>query len=303
MAEPLQHRVGYAPRAMPSRRRLRRLALIFCLAAGLAPRIARAEETSPANVAAARKHFEKARAFYGQGAYRDAVVELEAAHALDPNAKDLVFNLGVVHEKLSDIEEALKWFRLYTTMDLVPQERDRADAYVRRLEGAKKELEEKQATPPPPESTPPAAGPAGQPSAVQPPSGPVLATPPASPQSPPPPVAGRVDGLTVSAATVSAAGLIAGVVLAVKAELDRPPSNYMTGRDGTYQHLRSMQDTAHFEALLADVGFGVALVAGVSTAYLYFGRSQDVPATSTGSTTVSAGPLSGGGAVVVKGSF
>ena len=40
-----------------------------------------------------------------------------------PNAKDLVFNLGVVHEKLGDIEDALKWFRLYTTMNLT---RDRA---------------------------------------------------------------------------------------------------------------------------------------------------------------------------------
>src|SRR5579864_2676749 len=115
---------------MPFRRRLRTLALVVCLAAAAAPRLGFAEETSQANVAAARKHFEKARAYYGQGAYREAVTELEAAHALDPSAKDLVFNLGVVHEKLSDIEEALKWFRLYTTMDLVPQERDRADAYV-----------------------------------------------------------------------------------------------------------------------------------------------------------------------------
>jgi tetratricopeptide (TPR) repeat protein len=284
------------------------MALVFCVAVGLAPRVGLAEETSAANVAAARKHFEKARAYYGQGAYRDAVVELEAAHALDPNAKDLVFNLGVVHEKLSDIEEALKWFRLYTTMDLVPQERDRADAYVRRLEGAKKELEEKQATPQPlpTESTPPPGGPAGQPPAAQSPSGPGPGTPPAplaSPQSPPPPVAGRVDGLTVTAATVSAAGLIGGVALGVKAQLDRPPTNYVTGRDGTYTHLRSLQDTAYLEALLADVGFGVALVAGFSAAYLYYGRSRGGPAVSTGSTTVSAGPVSGGGAVVVKGSF
>src|ERR1700690_578312 len=128
---------------MPFRRRLRTLALVGCIAAAGVPRSSLADETSVANVVAARKHFEKARSYYGQGAYREAVSELEAAHQLDPNAKDLVFNLGVVHEKLADIDEALTWFRLYTTMDLLPQERDRADAYIRRLEGAKRELEEK----------------------------------------------------------------------------------------------------------------------------------------------------------------
>jgi tetratricopeptide (TPR) repeat protein len=97
---------------MPFRRRLRTFALVGCIAAVGMPNIGLADETWAANVAAARKHFEKARAYYGQGAYREAVNELEAAHVLDPNAKDLVFNLGVVHEKLSDIDEALNWFRL-----------------------------------------------------------------------------------------------------------------------------------------------------------------------------------------------
>src|SRR5258708_3629396 len=100
---------------MPFRRRLRTLALLGCIGAATAPRVALADQPSASNVAAARKHFEKARGFYGQGAYREAITELEAAHALDPSAKDLVFNLGVVHEKLSDIDEALNWFRVYTT--------------------------------------------------------------------------------------------------------------------------------------------------------------------------------------------
>src|SRR5258708_3309057 len=128
---------------MPNRRRLRTLALLACIAATATPGLA--QESTPSNAAAARQHFEKARADYEQGAYREAIAELEAAHELDPNAKDLVFNLGVVHEKLADIDDALKWFRLYTTMNLTPQERDRADAYIRRLEGAKTDLEQKQA--------------------------------------------------------------------------------------------------------------------------------------------------------------
>jgi tetratricopeptide (TPR) repeat protein len=110
---------------MRLRRRLRTIALLAGLtaAASSSPRRASAQDTDAASVAAARDHFEKARAFYGQGAYREAVAELEAAHALDPSAKDLVFNLGVVHEKLADIDEALQWFQLYTTMNLTAQER------------------------------------------------------------------------------------------------------------------------------------------------------------------------------------
>ncbi len=130
-------------------RRLSRLALAlvvgFSASAG-AGRDASAEDSAAPNVIAARRHYDKARADYEQGAYREAIAELDAAHALDPNAKDLVFNLGVVHEKLGDIEDALQWFRLYATMNLTPQEADRAEAYVRRLEGAKKEIEQPKAS-------------------------------------------------------------------------------------------------------------------------------------------------------------
>jgi tetratricopeptide (TPR) repeat protein len=276
------------------------LAFALCVAGALTPRVALADEASQGNVAAARKHFEKARAYYGQGAYRDAITELEAAHALDPNAKDLVFNLGVVHEKLADIDEALKWFRLYTTMDLIPQERERADAYIRRLEGAKKELEEKQATPPPAsEPAQPNAEPNPQPSAR-----PSRSSTPTMPPEPAPAparraaLAGRVDALTISAASVSAAGLLFGVVMGAKAIADRPPDNSVT----TYDELRSRVDRAHEEAILADIGFGVALVAGAATAYLYFGR-RTTPAPGTGSATVSAVGWPSGGSLLVQGRF
>jgi tetratricopeptide (TPR) repeat protein len=290
---------------MPFRRRLRTLALVGCIAGVAAPSVAVADETSAANVAAARRHFEKARAYYGQGAYREAVNELEAARILDPNAKDLVFNLGVVHEKLSDIDEALKWFRLYTTMDLVPQERDRADAYIRRLEGAKREIEEKQAAQQQPQTEP---GPAPVEPTVRPvaPSIPHLPATqlPAAPQPSPraPSGVGRIDGLTLGAAGVATAALAFGVIMAVKAEKDQPPANFVTGRDGSYPDLNRRVDTAFREAILADVGFGAALVSGVATAYLYFGRARATPATS-GATTVSAWPAPGGGTLLVKGYF
>jgi tetratricopeptide (TPR) repeat protein len=281
---------------MPFGRRLRTSALVACIVGIATPRPGFAEETTSAHVVAARKHFEKARSYYGQGAYREAIAELEAAHALDPSAKDLVFNLGVVHEKLADIDDALRWFRLYTTMDLTSQEHDRADAYIKRLEGAKKELEDKQAAQrrqtaqQQPTPTPTAA-----------PS--TTASPYTAPLPPEKPAVGRFDALTVGALGVTAAGLTVGIVMAVRAKVDEPPANFVTGRDGTYADLVNRQASAHREAVLADVGFGVAVVGAVASATLYFGRPRTAAAPTAGSTSVSAVPLAGGGAFLVQRSF
>jgi tetratricopeptide (TPR) repeat protein len=267
---------------MSARRRLCAFALV---AAALlpAPQLAHADETSPANVAAARKHFDKARADYAQGAYREAIGELEAAHALDPNAKDLVFNLGVVHEKLADIDDALKWFRLYTSMNLTPTERDRADAYVKRLEGAKKELDAKQAA-------------AAAASAATPP-------PPPPPHDTGPPVHGRIDALTIAGASVTGVALVVGIVMAAKAEQDKPPANFVTTSTQTYDDLVNRVSTSHQEAVVADISFVAAAVLAGATTYLYLGRTRDPAPASSGSTSVSAAPLTGGAAFFVQGSF
>ncbi len=274
------------------RARVTLCALVACIVGLAAPRPALSEETASANVVAARKHFDKARSYYGQGAYREAIAELEAAHVLDPSAKDLVFNLGVVHEKLGDIEDALRWFRLFTTMDLTPPERERADSYVKRLEGAKKEVEAKPSAPPKPVAPPMHTGPAHAPAEPEPYPAPRV------PERPVP--NGRVDALTIAAMTATGIGLGFGIVMAVRANLDEPPPNYVTGyRGNTYADLVNRQQNAHREAILADIGFGVAVVGVVATASLYFAR----PRVTSRSTTVSAAPLPGGGAFLVQGSF
>jgi hypothetical protein len=282
---------------MPFHRRLRTITLLACIAsaaAPVAPRAAFAQEPNAANVAAARRHYEKARADYAQGAYREAITELEAGYALDPN-KYLVFNLGVVHEKLGDIDDALKWFRQYTTMSLTPQERERAESYLRRLEGAKKELEAKQA-----------AQQQQQQQQQQPQGAPESTTTPAPP--PPPPekvVHGRIDALTITAASVTTAALALGIVMGVKALHDNPGGTPVTGHNNlTYTEFVNQHNTALREGLVADIGFGTAVVAAAATAVLYFGRTRPAStSTTTGSTTVSAAPLTGGGAVFVQGSF
>jgi hypothetical protein len=306
---------------MPFRRRLGPAALLaFLAAASIVPAQARAQDAgagaptpttpsqnpgptpsapSSADVAAARVHFERARADYGQGSYREAIGELEAAHSLDPTAKDLVFNLGVVHEKLSDIDDALEWFQLYTTMTLTPTERERADSYIRRLEGAKKELALKPAAPPPSPGTDQA-----QPGVARP-----------ARRAVPSPSHGRVDAATVTAVSVAGAALVFGAVMAGIAEAERPNAGYVTGQDGTITDLQNRVDKAHREAVIADIAFGTSLAAGITAAILYFARTRDPsrPARTSGaagalgpwdgSPIVSATPLTGGGALIVQGSL
>ena len=282
-------------------RRLRALALIACVTAAALPRAVLAQETGSANVAAARRHFKNASARYAEGAYREAITELEAAHALDPSAKDLVFNLGVVHEKLADIDEALRWFRLFTTLELTDRERERADAYIRRLEGAKATSGPARSFPPSP-AGPPLSAP---PSSAPPPSPPPPSAVPAAPSLPtaPPPAAGRIDAATLTAAGAAGAGLLFGVVMGVKAKQDRP-SGFVTGRDGSLADLADRSAAAHREAVLADVGFAAALVGGAAATYLYFSRPRVTPPQRvTGSTTLSALPLTSGGAIFVRGFF
>jgi len=268
------------------------LVLVAAMASGVglatASRGALAQEPVGPSVPEARRHFESGRALYGQGAYREALAELQAAHALDPSAKDLVFNLGVVEEKLGDIDEALRWFHSYTTMPLTPQERERAEAYVRRLEGARRELDH-----PPAEAGAPAS-PAAMSSETEP-----AAMAPA-------PAHGRLDAATLVAGSVAGAALVFGVVLGVKATSDRP-TNFITGVDGSYSTLVDRVHTAHEEAVAADVGFGVAVAAGVAATILYLTRTRQGQDPSSGhglpSAMVSVAPLTGGGGIFVQGSL
>jgi hypothetical protein len=105
-------------------------------------------------------------------------------------------------------------------------------------------------------------------------------------------------------AGISVAALAFGVVFAVKAEYDKPSDDYVTGVDGTYPDLVNQQDTAHREAILADVGFGVAAVGAVATVLLLARRRAPAPmAPTVGTVSFAASPAPGGGALLVQGSF
>lgn len=224
--------------------------------------------------AKAQQHFQRAKDLYQQGSYREAIQELELARSLDPAAKDLVFNLGVVHEKLGRFDEAIVYFRQYMDMEgVTAQEKTKAESIIKRIQGAKREV----------------------PTATAPPRGDGTAAPPDggdghaedTPQSPPEGPRGRIDAATIAAGSVAVVGLGVGTVFGIQA-LSTRPSDFVTGRDGSFVDFQQKNDDAHTAALIADVGFGVGIVAALATAWLYFGRTKDTA--QTGQTGVVIGP-------------
>ncbi len=236
--------------------------------------------------AAAQEHFTRAKDLYAGGKYPDAIAELQLARRLDPSAKDLMFNLGLVSERLAKYDDALKYYRQYLTMGPITEaERARAESYIKRVEGAKAVL------PPTPTSA--------------------SAAPPPPPDKPEKKPHGRVDAATISAAAIGVAGLGVGAVFGLKALSDVPPSNATTSRTNPFSNLQSKEDTARKEAFVSDIGFAVGGAGIIAAAVLYLAREKDkpisLPKTEIGRvkiTGASAGPIThGGGSFFVGGEF
>ena len=115
------------------------VALCLACATG-SPRTARAEDDAPA---AAIAHYNRAREHYQAGQYRQAVAELERALKLDPSSPNLVYNVARVYELLGEIERAIEYYSSYEKM--LPkrerEERERVQAVLQRLRGARQEVE------------------------------------------------------------------------------------------------------------------------------------------------------------------
>lgn len=232
-----------------------RWALSLCVVSAVALHSPIAHADDDAAHAEAGKHFAKARELYGQGNYKDARVELIEARKLDPQSKELVFNLGIVNEKLALFDEALEQFRAYREMtDVTEQEKARAEAIILRLEGAKKQLADQKKDEPPK----------------------VVVVPDPPKQDDTPPAKGRIDAATITAAGVGVVGLTVGAIFGIKA-LGERPSSFVTGRDGSYQDLVSKSDSAHTSAIVSDVGFAVGIVGVAAAAVLYFTRPKVAP--------------------------
>jgi hypothetical protein len=207
------------------------------------------------------------------------------ASRLDPNAPILVRNIAVLHEKLGEVDDALTYFRKYGQMNIPADARQKNEVDIRRLEGAKKELEEK-------ERLRQAA---------------LLAqqhhdTPPTPPGGTEAPSHGRIDALSIGFAAGAGVALIVGTIFGVKAEASRPSSGFVTGRDGTYNDLVNRANVAHNDAVVADVCFGLGIGAAVTAVLLYALRTKEPPKPAP-TTSVSAAPTPGGAAVVFGARF
>ena len=279
---------------------------LFCLAAATVslPALAQQRSAGPSSELApaasgqtdeqrrAQEHFQRAKELYQAGRYEGAIAELEVARSLDPKAKDLVMNLGIVHEKLGRYDEAIANLKTFLDMEgVTPAERTKVEGMIKRIEGAKHSA---------------AAQPTAAPSSAA--SAPPQPTTSGPSTDAPPPERGRIDALTIGAASLAVVGLGVGTGVGIYALSTRPRDGFVTGRDGSYTTLQDKTDTAHTAAVIADVSLGVGVIAALATGWLYFGRTKDqapAPTTGTSSARVSImpAPAATGGAFFVGGTF
>lgn len=87
-------------------------------------------------------HYMRGRRQYLAGRYRDALTELKAALEYDRDAPDLIYNLARVYENLGELDQAIAHYQRYLQRlpkNVDPDERERTNKTIRRLEGAKRE--------------------------------------------------------------------------------------------------------------------------------------------------------------------
>lgn len=231
-----------------------RTLIAAALAALLAPRAALADPAQKAVAAgageaqAARLN-DEATALYEHGRYRDAIARLEAARELDPKAKDLVYNLAVIHEKLGDLDDAIDLYRRALAMENDPRGQDRFRAILRRLEGVRREAA--------PARDGAGAGPGGATFAAAPPPPPAAARPPAS-------------RWVIASASVAGGTLVLGTIFGVSAMAQNPGPEARTGAGVTIGELKADAAAAHRSAVLADVSFAISAASAATALLLYF---------------------------------
>jgi tetratricopeptide (TPR) repeat protein len=212
------------------------------------------------------QHFLRAQELYKLGRYREAIARLEAAVKLDPDAPDLWYNLGVVHEKLGDADEAIVAYERYLKLlgpDADVEELKRIRGFIQRLRGARTDLKDREAKR----------------------------------------MEHRFTPLSASLAIGSVASLAAtGVFSYLALHNDRAARDYMVGSHGSLGGRAALVTRASNDGWLANA-FGVAALAtGAAALTLYFTSEfpqkddlRELPPRKVGWLGVT--PLPGGGTV------
>ncbi len=177
---------------------------------------------------------DEALSLYARGEYENSRAKLLEALGLDPEAKLLYYNLGLVAEKMGDLDNALKHYRDCLNMETDRRERVALARIVKRIEGARLRVPKRY------------SGVGDETSAG---------------------VADAVDaGSSTSDFRVASywtggaavAGLVAGGVLAGFAHATDPGRRPETSVATPVEKLQSQAERAHRLGLGADVAFGVA---------------------------------------------
>jgi len=195
--------------------------------------------------------YERGRENYEAGRYHEAVGDLKAALELDPDSPNLVYNVARVSELLGELSEAIYYYRRYLSL-LKPSEvteRARIEKTLRRLEGAKNDLQT-------------ASSEKGRESSTEPSSRTRLEA---------------MDPLFWTTASAGAALLVVGVVMgALALDAFDETSEFVVGRDGNLNERSSLASDAKLFALLADIGFISGSVLVVGAGALFFLKQPEV---------------------------
>jgi tetratricopeptide (TPR) repeat protein len=229
------------------------------------PPIVSAEQE--ARVKQAMALHDEARELHAHGRYRAAIARLEAALALDPQGKELVYNLALIHERLGEIDPAVAYYRRYLETETDPREREKIEGVLQRLDGAKQDL---------------GVAPASAPPAV---AAPVVAAPPRS-----------FGPWVVVTGAVGAMGLLTGAVLGISALVRSPGASATTGPRVTADDLLADARAAHRQAVGADIALLIGLAATGAAVGIHLGTrpvAASTPRPASPRVDVAVGPLAG----------
>jgi len=255
---------------------------------GAASRCAAQDADVPPPPPEALELYQRGRELYAEGRYREAAVELERAQVLDPTSPNLVFNVARVYELLGELEKSIGFYRRYLRL-LPPSEtaeRDRIEATLRRLEGARDEVQR----PTEPSAQPPSPAPLRDPQPVR-----VQER-------------GVADALFWVTASAGAALLVGGTVTGLLAlDTERAMGDYVVGLDGSFEDRQVLADRADTLALTADVLFIAGGLSAVASVLLFALRERTVERYPglEGSASLAPGVavLPGGGLVTLRGAL
>ncbi|MET0340622.1 MAG: tetratricopeptide repeat protein [Polyangiales bacterium] len=240
--------------SLSSRSRLaRRVARVTLVLLCSSPTLARtfaqdANEVQRTPPPEALDHYTRGREHYQAGRYREAVIELEQARALDPASPNLVYNLARVYELLGRVDPAIANYERYRSMLPASEaaERNRVTGAIQRLRGARTELSARERDPA---------------------RGPVLVRS----------ERGVADGAFWTLASISIAALAVGTVsgaLALKSERDTEA--FVLGRDGDVGDRERLARRADRLSVAADVSLAAGAVGGLTSILLYALRVRPV---------------------------